>query len=207
MPYDAYICTRCIFTCYSRSKHQEFYKSLNFDKRDIFPKWMWCERFDKSCLERCQDLLPGIGTTSCPWWRTQERASWAGVHPYFLDNTRSRVYRILFFSKFSPVYLGCLDCEGAETFKSHNITLITSCMEDDYGRVNFILPINFLMVHSLQLPCHQRSHEQVGCMELFQYQVPWMQVKLFMRTAKAWYLRSTNPKLRRSYNLTRKCNI
>lgn len=65
---------------------------------------------------------------------------------------------------------------GRGDIKPRNITLITSWMEDDYSRVNFILPISFLMVHSLQLPCHQRSHGRVGCMELFQYQVPWMQV-------------------------------
>lgn len=83
---------------------------------------------------------------------------------------------------------------GRWVIRPHNITLTTSCMEDDYGGVNFILPINFLMGHSLQLPCHQRSHGQVGCMELFQYQVPWMQGRLFMRRHRYMILKFNEPK-------------
>ena len=154
--------------------------------------FLWCERFDESCSHRYQDILPGIATTSSPWWRTQERASWAGLHPYFLDNISSRVYRTLFFSKFSPVYLGCLDWKKGRDIKSHKTTPITLCVKNDYARVNLILPINFLTVHSLQLPCQQRNHGQVGCMELFRYQAPWMQIKDFMTNTKAWYRGSTN---------------
>jgi glycerol kinase len=29
-------------------------------------------------------VVPGMGHTSAPWWWTQARASWDGVHPFFV---------------------------------------------------------------------------------------------------------------------------
>lgn len=54
--------------------------------------------------------VPGMGTTSSPWWRTQARASCAVVHWCFLARLSSCKKTGLFFSKFSAANLGWKCC-------------------------------------------------------------------------------------------------
>ncbi|MFS8009078.1 hypothetical protein Hanom_Chr14g01280301 [Helianthus anomalus] len=68
---------------------------------------MLCSRF--SIL-----VVPGMGTTSFPWWRTQANASCEVVHPFFVASSLILSYMILLCSRFSGCNLG-------------NCTAVTGC--------------------------------------------------------------------------------
>lgn len=51
-------------------------------------------------------VVPGMGHTSFPWWWTQARANWDGVHPFLVARSLTRSNIDLLCSRFSPWNLG-----------------------------------------------------------------------------------------------------
>ncbi|MFS8009069.1 hypothetical protein Hanom_Chr14g01280211 [Helianthus anomalus] len=78
---------------------------------------MLCSRF--SIL-----VVPGMGTTSFPWWRTQANASCEVVHPFFVASSLILSYMILLCSRFSGCNLG----KCYKILLVSNFVLIPTCM-------------------------------------------------------------------------------
>ncbi|MFS8009083.1 hypothetical protein Hanom_Chr14g01280351 [Helianthus anomalus] len=67
-------------------------------------------------------VVPGIGTTSFPWWRTQANASCDVVHPFFVARSLILSYMILLCSRFSGCNLG----KCCKTLIQANLMLIST---------------------------------------------------------------------------------